>query len=191
MAGNYRSLQNDREFDLGLLTARMAGGQYIYPWHQFALAAIATSLGDRPVYFASASTPAGRFGIAEHVVRQGLAFRLWPGDPADLGPWGVLRNRDSRAEGGLLGTWLDIPRTRLLADSVFMHRSGIPHEWEYWPDRSTLGIPNYYTWVFYALSQDPALKGDPAAIAEHQARIKAWEELAASLYVPEPDDSES
>ena len=191
VAGNHPPLRNDREFDLGLLTARMAGGQYLYPWHQFALAAIANSLGDRPVYFASAGTPARRFGIAEHVVRQGLAFRLWPGDPADLGPWGVLRNRDSRAEGGLLGTWLDIPRTRLLADSVFMHRSGIPHEWEYWPDRSTLGIPNYYTWVFYALSQDPALKGDPAAIAEHQARIRAWEELVASLYVPEPDDSES
>ena len=190
VAGNYRSLENDRVFNLGLVTARMAGGQLIYPWHQFALAAIANSLGDRPVYFASASTPAGRFGITQHIVRQGLAFRLWPGDPAELEPWGVLRNRDSRSEGSLLGTWLDIPRTRLLADSVFMHRSGIPHEWDYWPDRSTLGIPNYYIWVYYALSQDPALQGDPEATAAHRARIEAWEKLASSLYLAQPDDTE-
>ena len=190
VAASHRPLQSDRVFDLGLLTARMAGGRYLYPWHQFALAAIANSLSDRPVYFASATTPAGLFGITEHIVRQGLAFRLWPGDPAELEPMGVSRNRDTRAQGGLLGTWLDIPRTRLLADSVFIHRSGIPDEWEYWPDRSTLGIPNYYVWVYYALSQDPALQGDPAAMAEHQARIRAWEELATSLYPREPDDTE-
>ena len=186
VAGSHQALRNDREFDLGLVTVRMAGGQYFFPWHQFALAAISNSLGDRPVYFASAGTPAGLFGIREHVVRQGLAFRLWPGDPAELEPWGVLRNQDVRPEGNLLGTWLDIPRTRLLADGVFMHRSGIPHQWEYWPDRSTLGIPNYYTWVYYALSQDPALQGDSVAMAEHLARIAAWEELAASLYAPQP-----
>ena len=190
VAGSYQPLRNDQVFDLRLLTARMAGGQIFFPWQQFALAAISNSLGDRPVYFASARTPANRFGIGEHIVRQGLAFRLWPGDPAELEPQGVLRNRDNRAEGGLLGTWLDIPRTRLLADSVFVHRSGIPDEWDYWPDRSTLGIPNYYVWVYYALSQDPTLQGDPAAIAEHQARINAWEELAASLYLPQPDDTE-
>ncbi|MDE2872625.1 MAG: DUF2723 domain-containing protein [Gemmatimonadota bacterium] len=190
VAGSYQQLRNDQVFDLGLLTARMAGGQILYPWHQFTLAAISNSLGDRPVYFASARTPAIRFGIAQHIVRQGLAFRLWPGNPGELEPWGVLRNQDTRAQGGLLGAWLDIPRTRLLADSVFMHRSGIPDDWEYWPDRSTLGIPNYYAWVYYALSQDPALRGDPAAIAEHQDRINAWEELAASLYPPQPDDTE-
>ncbi|MDE2975587.1 MAG: DUF2723 domain-containing protein [Gemmatimonadota bacterium] len=191
VAGNYVRLENDRVFDLGLMTARTAGGRVLYPWHQFTLAAIANSLGDRPVYFASANTPAGFFGLSESVVRQGLAFRLWPGDPAELEPFGVLRNRDTRGGGSLLGTWLDIPRTRLLADSVFVHRSGIPHEWKYWPDRSTLGIPNYYTWVYYALSQDPALRGDEEATEEHLARIRAWEELAASLYPSEPDDAES
>ena len=190
VAASYPVLRNDREFNLRLLTARMSGGQYFYPWQQFALAAINNSLGDRPVYFASAGTPAGQFGITEHVVRHGLAFRLWPGDPGELRPWGVLRNTDPNVQAGVLGTWLDIPRTRLLADSVFVHRAGFPDEWEYWPDRSTLGIPNYYSWVYYALSQDPALHADPAALAEHRERINAWERLATSLSPAQPDDAE-
>ena len=188
IADNYARLESDRTFSLGPVTARMTGGQVVYPWQQFALTAIANSLVDRPVYFSSANNPARTFGITEHVVRQGLAFRLWPGDPSELRAHGVRRNADTRGSAAVLGTWLDIPRTRLLADSVFVHRSGIPGEWSHWPDRSTLGIPNYYAWMHYALAQDPALRGDSAAIARHSDKTREWEALATSLEWPPRTD---
>ena len=191
VAGLRDSLREDKAYDLGLLTARMAGGQLLYPWHQFTLAAIANSLGDRPVYFASAGSPSVAFGISQHVVRQGLAFQLRPENPAELAFSGLIQNRDATPLGGLLGAWLDTERTRLLADSVFMHHSGIPDEWDYWPDRSTLGIPNYYAWMYQSLWQDPALRGDAEALAEIEARRKAWDDLGNSLDPPQPDSTES
>ena len=191
VAGLYPPLREDKAYDLGLLTARMAGGQLLYPWQQFTLAAIANSLGDRPVYFASAGSPSVVFGISQHVVRQGLAFQLRPEDPAELASEGLIQNRDTTLLGGLLGAWLDTERTRLLADSVFMHHSGIPDEWEYWPDRSTRGIPKYYAWMYQSLWQDPALRGDAEAWAEIEARRQAWEDLGSSLDPPQPDSTES
>ena len=190
-AARYTPLREVRTFDLGLLTATMAGDQYLYPWHQFTLAAIANSLGDRPVYFASAGSPSVTFGIRQYVVRQGLAFRLLPEDITELAARGLVQNRDTTPLGGLLGAWLDTERTRLLADSVFMHHSGIPEEWEYWPDRSTLGIPNYYAWMYQSLWQDPVLRDDEEAWAEIEARRKAWEDLGNSLDPPQPDSTES
>ena len=191
VAGLYDQLQEDKVYDLGLLTARMAGGQLLYPWHQFTLAAIANSLGDRPIYFASAGSPSVAFGISRHVVRQGLAFQLRPEDPAELASEGLIQNRDTSPVAGLLGAWLDTERTRLVADSVSMYHSGIPVGWEYWPDRSTLGIPNYYAWMYQSLWQDPALRGDEEALAEIEARRQAWEDLGNSLDAPQPDGTES
>ena len=183
VAGRYQALSEDRAWELGPLTARMSGGQVLYPWQQFALAAIANSLGDRPVYFASPITPAATFGIMRQVVRQGLAFQLVPGDPGGLGS-GVIANRDESDDAPYLGVWLDIERTRVLADSVFAHHSGIPHEWEYWKDRSTRGIPNYYSWLYRSLFQDPALADDPEARARVEANWQAWKDLFNSLDSP-------
>ena len=189
-AGSYLRLQEARAYTLGPLTARVAGGRTLLPWHQFTLAAIANSLGDRPVYFASAVTPAAEFDIMRHIVRQGLAFRLRYESPAELAAMGLIPNRDTSDLGGLLGTWLDTERTKLLADSVFSHHSGIPGEWEYWPDRSTRGIPRYYAWMYMSLWQDPALRADPERLAEVEALQRAWEDLGNSLELPNPEGPE-
>ena len=60
-AGSYLQLQEARAYTMGPLTARMAGGQVLYAWHQFTLAAIANSLGDRPVYFGIRGHSGGQF----------------------------------------------------------------------------------------------------------------------------------
>ena len=180
---SYVPIDEPRDVNLGAVTARMAAGQYLYPWHQFALAAIANSLGDRPVYFASSGSAAQTFGLRPQVIRQGLAFRLWPGNPLELSSRGVMASLGTSPYAGVIGPWVDIPRTRLLADSVFVHRSGIPDDWDYWPDRSTRGIPNYYAWVYRALRQDAGARNDMGDMAELQDRVEAWTRLGA---VPVP-----
>ncbi len=178
---SFPAIEQDQEVDLGPIRARLAGGpgQGLYPWQQFALVAIRTAIGDRPVYFASSGSAASSFGLRPHIIRQGLAFRLWPGNPGELAGRGVVANTTVSAYSGVVGPWVDIERSRVLADEVFMHRTGIPDDWSYWPDRSTIGIPNYYAWVYLGLLQDARNRGDEEEVRRFAERWNAWNELAA------------
>lgn len=180
VARNYVRIEEGQSVNLGAVTATLTGGPdgVMYPWHQFSLAAISSSLGDRPVYFASSGSAAATFGLRPYVVRQGLAFRLWNGFPE--GAPGVVRNQDASALAGVVGPWIDVERTRVLAEEVFVHRGGIPDEWEYWPDISTVGIPNYYAWVYYGLYGVAQQRGDEEAQAAMRERFGAWTTLAQS-----------
>ena len=173
-------IEETRQVSLGPVTATMNPGQYIYPWHQFSLAAIANSIGDRPVYFASSGSAASAFGLRLQVIRQGLAHQLWPGDPGDLFDRGVRPNNDRSALTGVVGAWVDITRTKTLIEQVFVHRTGIPDDWEYWPDLSTIGIPNYYAWAYYALFKDAENRGDLTEANEFARRFDAWTTLGAT-----------
>jgi len=179
VAQSWIALEEPRRIDLGPFVATMAADQYMYPWHQFALAAIAQSIGDRPVYFASSGSTgtASAFGLRPHLVRQGLAFRLWPGDPAEQASQGVRRNTDTSALAGVAGPWLDTERTRVLNEEVFVHRGGIPDAWDYWPDGSTIGIPNYYAWAYWGLYYDAVQQNDEEAASRFVDRFNAWSEL--------------
>ena len=74
-------------------------------------------------------------------------------------------------------TWVDIERTAQLADGVFMHRGDLPHGWDHWPDIATLGIPNYYAWVYLALMQAATEEGDAEAIVRFREEAEAWSAL--------------
>ncbi len=171
---------------LGPVNAVMAGPRRLFPWHVFALWAIRNSITDRPVYFASSGSAATEFGLRGHVIRQGLAFRLWPGNPAELSDTGVIRNRGVDLPSILVGPWVDVMRTRTLAHDVLIHRNGIPDEWPEWKDRSTIGIPNYYSWMYRGLLISAELTNDQAAMEEYRARVEAWSRLADD--VPEEED---
>jgi hypothetical protein len=171
----YVSLDEDRDFPLGPVVARIAGGTVIYPWQQFALLLIQSSVDDRPIYFASSGSAARDLGVVPYLVRHGLAFLLSPGAP-DLNPLNVLLEDPQLLP--VTGPWLNVERTRLLAEEVFVHRTGIPDEWNHWPDRSTIGIPNYYAWVFTALAQSALQSGDDAVRTKYEERWIAWQTLA-------------
>ena len=181
VAVSYERMDSVQAYDLGPVTAVMVGQSVLYPWHMFALAAIGNSIEDRPVYFASSGSAASTFGLRRHVIRQGLAFKLWPGDPGELVGQGVAPNRTVDAYAGVVGPWVDAERTRRLASEVFMHRDGIPDDWPEWKDRSTIGIPNYYSWVYRALVAAADQLGDEAAIEAFRERAEAWERLASAL----------
>ena len=175
------AIDSVQSFRLGPLTATMVGHSAMLPWHLFALSAIANSIGDRPVYFASSGSAALTFGLRRHLVRQGLAFRLWPRSPGELADLGVVANRTLDEYAGVVGPWVDVVRTGTLADEVFMHRNGIPDEWSTWKDRSTIGIPNYYSWVYRSLQQWSREIGDTESAARYGARVEQWHRLGGDV----------
>ena len=172
----YVPLDEDREFHLGPVVASMAGGAVIVPWQQFALLLIQSSVEDRPIYFASSGSAARDLGLVPYLVRHGLAFRLHPGPP-DLNPRNILLEDPQIIP--VTGAWLDPERTQTLAEEVFLHRTGIPDEWNHWPDRSTIGIPTYYAWVFAALAQSAIQSGDDEQRRVYEERLIAWQTLGS------------
>jgi len=178
VAGSYVALDRDRNYQLGEVFATLRSGQVLYPWHQFALAAIASSIEDRPIYFASSGSASQTLGLEDAVIRQGLAFRLWNGDLGEGAPEGVVPMNDPSLRP-VTGPWLDVPRTRRLLRDAFVHRSGIPDAWTRWPDRSTIGIPNYYAWAWYGLYQAALQGGDQEAGTEALERGEAWARLGS------------
>jgi hypothetical protein len=174
VAGAVIPLQEDRAVEMGEVTALLRGGAYVYPWHQYALAIISSSLGDRPVYFASSGNAAGELGLTPYLVRQGLAYRLSPSLPeAESG----LTELDLSPLSSLTGFWLDVERSRTLAWEVFLHRGGLPEGRDHWPDHAVLGVPNYYAWVHYSLYQAASQDGDQEEASRNLEAAEAWARL--------------
>ncbi len=168
-------LPEDRSYRLGNVTAAIGAGEIFLPWQQFALSAIDSAIAERPVYFASTTNAQASLGLGDYLVREGLAYRLYNGDPATADTAGVVPLPPSPL-APVLGNYLDQRRTRTLVNDVFVHRGGIPHEWAFWPDRPTLGIPNYYAWVHYALAQ-AAGGEDDQEFEVHRAAGDEWARL--------------
>jgi len=179
VAGAYVPLDEGRVFDLGPVQANMAPGSFLLPWQQFALSMISSSLGDRPVYFASSGNAAASLGLDRYLVRQGVAFKLNPGAlDSTAPPGGFVPMPASSPLNAVTGSWVDVPRTSTLVEEVFVHRSDLP-AWDHWPDHSTLGIPNYYAWSYYALAQAAALGGDDEAVEAYRTRGERWSVLGS------------
>lgn len=160
---------------IGDIEARIPGGQYLSPWQRFALTLMVTAIDDRPIYFASSGNAALSLGVEPYLVRQGLAFRLYNG-PLSEAEDDFVQLEDPTLTP-VTGRWLDPDRTEFLVEEVFIHRGGLPDEWEHWPDIATIGIPNYYAWVYLALLQEAIQSGDTEALDRYRARYQAWTEL--------------
>jgi hypothetical protein len=174
---SYIPMEESRALPLGNVTAVIPGGIYLFPWHQFALTLLTQSIGTRPIYFASSGNAAAELGVQPYLIRHGLAFKLVNGDPATAAPGAVAIEESPirRLTGAVVG----VPRTETLLDSVFVHREGIP-DWERWPDHSTIGIPNYYAWAYYALAQAAAQAGDQERTQRYQEIANRWSILGSS-----------
>ena len=178
VAQTYSRVEQTQALQLGEITAVLSEGQVLYPWMQYALVLINEVIGERPVYFASSGNAASSLGLDAYLMRQGLAFKLSPLPLEAAVPEGVVRMAQSTYLA-VIGDWVDVPRTSTLLDQVFTHRTGIPDEWSYWPDASTIGIPNYYAWAYLALTQAAVQGGDAAAVARYQERAEAWNALGS------------
>jgi hypothetical protein len=162
-----------RQVSLGPIDATLPAGITVQPLHRFTLSAIANAFGDRPVYFASSGGTSSTIGLDPYLIRHGLAYKLHSADPAvDVLP-DVERMPPDSPLTPVTGDWIDVGRTAKLMDEVFVHRGGIP-DWDHWPDHSTVGIPNYYSWGYYALAQAALNRGDSERLEEWRERAQAW-----------------
>jgi len=178
VSGTVVPLRESRTVALGQgVSAQLEGGVYLYPWHQYALSIISSSLGDRPIYFASSGSAANDLGLTPFLIRQGLAYKLNAGLPDPDTMEGVEALSVS-SMSSVTGLWLDVERTRTLAWEVFIHRGGLPEGWPRWPYRAVLGVPSYYAWVHYSLYQ-AAVEGGRADEAEENMRLaEIWARLS-------------
>jgi hypothetical protein len=175
-AQSYVPLDQSRVLQMGDVQARLQAGMLLYPWHQFGLAIINTSLGERPIHFASSGNAASALGLNGYLVRQGLAHKVHEGPMPETAPEGVVPMPPDSPLMSVTGRWLDAPRTETLFEEVFVHRGGIP-DWDHWPDQSTIGIPNYYAWGYYALAQAAYQQYEDARAEAFQAEADRWSTL--------------
>jgi hypothetical protein len=176
VALRYAPIEQDMQLVMGNVVTAVRAGEVLSPWQQFALNLINQSIDERPIYFASSGNAATTLGLQSYLVRQGLAFRLSNGPPAEQAAPGLMR-MESSPYSPVIGEWLDVSRTRQLLDEVFIHRTGIPDEWSHWPDLATIGIPSYYAWAYLAVAQAAIQANDETALDRYQERAEAWSVL--------------
>ncbi|MEK9499965.1 glycosyltransferase family 117 protein [Gaopeijia maritima] len=182
IGGSYMQLEQGRAFAFGenrAVRTALPAGTVLYPWHQYAINLLSNALGDRPIYFASSGNSADDLGLEPYLVRQGLAFKLYEGNLLEDQPAEVVPMPAGSPLTPATGQFVDLERSELLAQEVFIHRGGLP-DWDHWPDHSTVGIPNYYAWVYYALAQAVLTQeGDSTRMEQMRDLGEVWSGLGS------------
>jgi hypothetical protein len=173
---SYIMMDEAQAVVVGDVQALLPAGGYLYPWHQLGLTIINQSIAGRPIYFASSGNAASELGVQPYLVRQGLAFKLNNGDLDATAPDGTVTIIDTPIRT-VTGPSVDVPRTERLMEEVFVNRSDLPN-WDHWPDHSTIGIPSYYSWSYYALAQAAAQANDDVRLEKFREMADNWSALA-------------
>jgi hypothetical protein len=155
------------------------GGGILAPAHFFMLHMIQNAMGDRPIYFASTTAEYQRLGLTDHLIREGVAFRVSDGPIRTVAedPDSGIVEIPEIPERAATGRYLNLPRTEELLSEVFVHRTGIPDNWSHWVDEATSGIPYYYAFTHLAVTQANVVLGNEEAARQHMERVEAWSRL--------------
>jgi hypothetical protein len=143
---------------------------------------IHAGLDDRPIYFAMTTQAYENLNLRPFLIRQGVAMKLnrGPVEP-DIGR-GIYEVPPSQLTG-IIGPYIDVPRTEALLTDVFMHRGGFPEQWGHWVDAATDGIPAYYGYSHAGLSYVYEVYGETEAANRHMRIAEQWLRLANQRYL--------
>ncbi|MGQ0813184.1 MAG: glycosyltransferase family 117 protein [Gemmatimonadota bacterium] len=155
-------LPDNQIFRAGNIETLLEQGEVMLPADLFLGYIVTQSLADRPIYFASTTQAFDELRLGDHVLRQGVAYKLINGPIRPDSARGILPMPPEYA--GVFGPYLDFPRTAHLVHNVFVHHEGFPDQWTAWVDVATQQIPLYYGYTHMALAQGYALLGDSAAM---------------------------
>jgi hypothetical protein len=148
-------IPEDLRIPLGSVAVSYPAGMFLGRGHRLALSFIHDSIGQRPIYFASAGGLLRELGLQDWGVRHGIAMKL------------VMRDLEAEAPSDMVqgspemgGEWFDVDRSMALVRDIYQYR-GI-RDREIWQDRSTLNIPMQYQFLFAQLADVAAISGLPA-----------------------------
>ena len=125
-------------------------GAYMDRAVRIALSMIQNSAALRPIYFASSAGLMQSLGLEPWGVRHGLATKLVMRDLEADPPDGWVQGTP-----GAGAEWFDLERNMTLVRDVYRYR-GIKDR-EIWQDRSTLGIPMQFQFLFAQLADAAAV----------------------------------
>lgn len=165
------ALSEPATLQLGRLAVRYPEGYRFSRGGQIALAIIQDSIDQRPIYFASSGAMAQEVGLAEQVVRHGLAGKLSVTAPDELP--GLVR-----VSPGLGGEWIDVERSLTLTTDVYSYR-GLKDR-EVWADMPSANIPTLFYLLFLQLADAHAqLGGRDEIVAEFLRGAESFRVTAA------------
>ncbi|HEX5633271.1 MAG TPA: hypothetical protein VFX50_08590, partial [Gemmatimonadales bacterium] len=158
----------------GPLRATFPERTVFYPNDIVAMRIIQQNVGRRPIVWGVTS---GRDfnGLAEHVVQQGIAFRLEVQKPDTTQP-GIL-------QGGVGGNLIDVPLTEQLAWETYRY-GPLLHEDARYLESTSASIASTLSIPFSLLAYAADVRGDTAGVVrqlEQAARIAPSEALESAL----------
>jgi hypothetical protein len=159
----------------GEITFTVPGNRFLLPADVFLLNIVQSSLGDRPIYFATTTQAYDRIGLRPYLLRQGMALKLHNGSLEEDPQQGIYAVPDMIQ---VPESFIHLTRTDALLWDVFVHRGGIPDEWGFWPEPSTTNIPWYYVFAHYAAYATHMVLGNEDEANRHADRFEAWRRLA-------------
>jgi len=168
-------------FRAGNIESVVPEGTVVVPADIFLAQIVNSTQNDRPVYFAMTTAAYDNLKLYPFLVRQGVAFKLNNGPPQEDPARGIRRVPSELLPpqlSGLMGPFVDVPRTERLLSEVFMHRGGFPDEWGHWVDAATDGIPAYYGYTHIGLAAVYQSMGDTAQSRKHQDHADRFIRLA-------------
>ena len=163
------TLAADLSLQIDDIVVTYPSGLFLDRGLRIALSMINDSAGLRPIYFASSQGLIRSLGLERWGVRHGIATKLVMRRLEDEPPEGLI---EGSAQMG--GEWFDLERNLTLVRDVYRYR-GIKDR-EIWQDRSTLGIPTQYQFLFVQLADVAQLAGRPieeiTELAEEAATMR-------------------
>ena len=164
-------------FKAGNITTTIPAGAIMLPADIFMGYIINTSMGDRPIYFASTTQAFEELNLSHFLVRQGVAYKLNDGPVQPDAARGIVAMPVNES-AAISGFFVDLPRTETLLSDIFIHREGFPEEWDFWVDAATQNIPYYYFATHLITAQAYQIAGDTARANRHVAIAEKWGELS-------------
>jgi hypothetical protein len=144
-------LEEARVYTAGGIESSLPANTVMIPADAFMASMINVAVDDRPIYFAMTTQAYEELSLRQYLIRQGVAFKLNNGPVRPDSARGIYAVPGPEASG-LIGPYIDLPRTENLLSNVFLHRGGFPDEWNHWVDSATEGIPFYYAYTHYGLA---------------------------------------
>ena len=164
------ALPEDLSLSLDGVVVTYPSGYYLDRALRIALSMIHDSAGRRPIYFASSAGLMRSLGLEPWGVRHGIPTKLVMRDLEADAPEGWVEGSDR-----LGAEWFDVERNMTLVRDVYRYR-GLKDR-EIWQDRSTLGIPMQFQFLFAQLADIAAIELRPIA------EVSALAEDAASMRI--------